>query len=135
MYKISLSHHNGLKRTLAYRKRSYLGRHPASQQHIDGSKTFCFLHGVKLHKHFVQCTAYAGFLLAVARFVSFTKVEVSDEGVVYKGLEDNAHETCLPHVVETSKACRSTGEEGGVADDELVLIGRDHVIVFAFLAC
>jgi hypothetical protein len=78
---------------------------------------------MELDEHLIQRTAYARLFLALRRLVTFGEVEVSDEGVVHKGLQDNGHEACLAHVVQAAEADGAAGEEGRVADYELVVRG------------
>lgn len=89
---------------------------------------------MKLDKHFVEGAAHTRLLLAVCLLVSLGQVEVAYEGVVDEGLENNAHEARLAHVVETAQAYGAAGEKGGVADYELVVFGRGRVFVLALLA-
>ena len=89
---------------------------------------------MELNKHFVQCAADTRFLLAFAGFVPFGKIVIAYEWIVYQGLEYDAHEAGLTHVVKASEAYRAAREEGGVVDDELDLVGGRRIFVFTLFA-
>lgn len=55
---------------------------------------------MELDDHLIQCTAYARLSLTIGSFVSLREKEISYEGVVYDGLQYNAHKTGLSHIVE-----------------------------------
>ena len=62
------------------------------------------------------------------------EIEGANEGVVDQGLEDNRHEACLTHVVESAKAFGSARCRCGICSENLAVDVGNEDGVFALLA-
>lgn len=62
------------------------------------------------------------------------EVEGTNEGVVDQGLEDNRHEACLTHVVETTKAFGTAWCRCGIGGENLAVDVGHEDGVLALLA-
>lgn len=100
-------------------------REPETGEDIRCGVASSDLLAVEVLKHVVHGAAHAVLDRAVCVLVPVTQVEVPEQGVVHKALEDYVHVAGSPHVVDASEAARTAWGFCCIRRDEpWILLGR-----------